>query len=75
MTLKHFLTVSVVEELCDVESAAQRPRRTPVEADEQRSHEVMSSQISEQLLTGFGVIVRHAQHMACKGRGDAVAAT
>lgn len=61
--------MSVVKELSDVESAAGRPRRSLVEADKQRSHQVMSSQISKQPLTGLGVVVRHTQHMACGGKG------
>lgn len=61
--------MSVVKELCDVESAAGRPRRTLVEAHKQRRHQVMSSQISKQSLTGLGVIMRHAQHMTCSGKG------
>lgn len=65
---KVFPTMSIVKELCDVESTAGRPRRCLVEADKQRSHQVMSSQISKQPLTGLGVIVRHTQHMTCSGK-------
>ena len=63
--------MSVVKELCDVEGAAGRPRRRLVEADEQRGHQVMSSQISKQPLAGLGVVVRHAQHVACSGGATA----
>lgn len=59
--------MTVVKELGDVESAAGRPRRRLVMADIQRSHQVVSSQISKQPLTGLGVVVRHAQHVTCRG--------
>ena len=65
-----FPTVSIVKELSDVEGTAGRPGRGLVEADKQWSHQVMSSQISEQPLTGLGVVVGHTQHMTCSRRGS-----
>lgn len=63
--------MSVVKELSDVERTAGRPRSCFVEADKQRGHQVMSSQIPKQPLTGLGVVMRHAQHMACsRGESD-----
>lgn len=64
-----FPTVSIVKELSDVEGAAGRPGCGLVEADEQRSHQIMSSHIPKQPLTGFGVVMGHAQHMTCTGTG------
>lgn len=65
--------MSIVKELCHAVCAAGRPGRSLVEADEQRGHQVVSTQVPEQPLAGFGVVVRHAQHVACggkkKGRG------
>lgn len=61
--------MSVVKELCDVASAARRPRCSLVEADKHRSHQVMFPQISKHFLTGLGVIMGHTQHMACSGNG------
>lgn len=60
------LTVPVVKEFGDVERAAGRPRQRFVEADEQRRHQVMTSQIPKESLTCLGVIVRHAQHVTCR---------
>lgn len=64
--------MSVVKELSDVECAAWRPRCGFVEADKQRSHQVMSSQIPKQLLTGLGVVMRHTQHVTCSRRENAM---
>lgn len=59
--------MSIVKELCHAVCAAGRPGRSLVEADEQRGHQVVSTQVPEQPLAGFGVVVRHAQHVACGG--------
>lgn len=59
-----FPTVSVVEELGDVEGAAGGPGRRPVEAQQHRRHQVAAPQGPEQPLAGLGVVVRHAQHVS-----------
>lgn len=68
-----FPTMPIVKEFSDVESAAGRPGHGLVEADKQRSHQVMTFQIPKEFLTCLGVIMRHTQHMTykrlrCKGK-------
>lgn len=56
-------TVSIVEELCDVQGAAGGPRPSLIEVNEQRGHHVVIPQGPEQLLTVLRVIMRHAEHV------------
>lgn len=56
--------MSVVKELCDVESAARGPGESLVEVNEQRGHHVMAAQIPKHPLAILGVVVWHTQHVA-----------
>ena len=62
--------MSVVEELCDVEGTAGGPGGGPAQVQDHGGHEVLAPQGPKQPLTGLGVIMGHAQHMACTRAAD-----
>lgn len=56
-------TISVVEKLCDVQSAAGGPRRSLAQPGELGSHDMILSLMSKKLLAILGIVMRHAQNM------------
>lgn len=58
------LTVPSIQELGEVHGAARRPGLGLVQVDEERGHHVVLAQGPEKPLTGFGVVVGHAEHVA-----------
>lgn len=58
------LTVPSVQELGEVHGAARGPRLGLVQVDEKRSHHMVLAEGPEEPLTGLGVIVGHAEHVA-----------
>jgi len=58
--------VPSVQELSEVHGTARGPGLTLVQVDKERGHHMVLAQGPEEPLTGLGVVVGHAEHVACR---------